>query len=300
MQLATPDQAGARDSADVRSALLLALVFCASCRTPYPKYQGGDYEAPVRIPFIAPDFPFAQKSVTRRVEKTASGATLNEETVELIAHSSFAPMEGERGGLLFTQTIESLQSTPARPTDAALSRVLTATPLRIQLASDGSFIRLLNAEAFAEAYRSVLPPSVAATLTPTSVEEDARREWESRFAVWFGRNVTQGQRVYSLERLPLSGGGELHYLLERTVAGVIDTPKGRKLAIGLRCLSDPAEAPELEVQLERPLEPSVRCEGQEELQFEPLLPLRATLTLTATPQGRGELSFTKTSEVRDE
>lgn len=283
----------------MRSALILALLFSAACRTPYPKYGGGSREAPVRITFEAPDTPFVQTSVTRRVEKTPGGTLVAEELVELVTRVSFLPMPEGDSGFLLTQSVESLKSTPARPPDAPLSQALSSVPLRLQLASDGSFIRLINGETFTEAFRAALPEGAAGALTATTLEEDVRREWVTRYGLWFGKNVTSGQRVHSLERLPLAAGGALHYVLERTVAGVVDGPDGRKLVLALRCLGAIPENAEVKALVDdAALEPSVKCEGREELNLTPFRPLEAILTLTATPDGRGEVAFSRKSQTR--
>lgn len=281
------------------------LILCVTsgllaCRSPYPKYTGGTYEVPVRAAFRAPEEPLLERSVTTLTEATAEDPAPRVETVEVVSESRFTEAE-EGGGWLLEQRSTPRTEDAQGPVATALARAFAATPMRVELASDGSFIRLLNAQALSQAVWEALPADfprerLAALLAPDSLEEEARDEWATRFGPWFGRNVSVGQAAYSLERLPLAGGRTLAFIVERRVAGVVEGARGRVLVLALRCPTETAaELAALAGDVK--LDPSVRCEGAQQLNLEPFLPLTSELTLSATPEGGGEVRFTRKSEL---
>lgn len=277
---------------------LLLTTVLAACRTPYPEYRVKSWDAPVRVSFQPPATPVRERMETTRLELHPDGSVQSEERLTFVARTAITP---QPGSYLLTQTAEKIDTTQPTPGELKLARALLGTPLRVHLASDGSFVRLLNAEELAESLRPALsgaPPALLAAFTPEALEEQSRDEWASRYGVFFGRNVTAGQTLYSLEHLPLSDGRSLSWVLERTVAGFGDGSHGRTLILALRCLGAVEDKPELQQLVgNAPLEPTVRCEGRQQLALSPFLQEKGELTLTAKPAGRGEIRLRRTSAL---
>ncbi len=186
-------------------------------------------------------------------------------------------------------------STGGTEVDTWVDDVLTRFTLRVRLAADGTFVKLVSPESALEALRQVVPAGTDAAalerfFSPEVLEARTRREWEARYSGLFRRNLMEGQRIWAVDVLPL-GDTQVAYVLERTVQGTRDTDYGDALVLSLRCLDAlPADATtELTDALEtagRPqLTPGVTCEGEQLVARGRFVPVSRELTVKATVAG---------------
>jgi hypothetical protein len=196
-------------------------------------------------------------------------------------------------------------STGGTEVDTWVDDVLTRFTLRVRLAADGTFVKLVSPESALEALRQVVPAGTDAAalerfFSPEVLEARTRREWEARYAGLFRRNLMEGQRIWAVDALPL-GDTQVAYVLERTVQGTRDTDYGDALVLSLRCLDAlPADAPaELTDAWEtagRPqLTPGVTCEGEQLVARGRFVPVSRELTVKAAVAGE---QWTVTTESR--
>ncbi|MBN1205184.1 MAG: hypothetical protein JXB05_09700 [Myxococcaceae bacterium] len=175
--------------------------------------------------------------------------------------------------------------------ETVVDDVLSRAPLRVRLAADGTFVKVLNPEEGLQALRALVPAgqqagALEAFFAPEHVEARARREWEAKYAGLLQRNLTLGQHTWAVERFP-AGEGEAVYVLERTVKGTELTDQGEALVVSLRCLDAvPEDAPaELREVLEEAgspaLTPGVTCEGEQVVARGYFVPMRRELTVRA-------------------
>ncbi len=275
--------------------LLPALVFLVGCKAgprPFPEPQEPPPQT-VRIEFQPPvGRTLVERSTVTRSERDSEG-TSHHELVEATLHSRFEPNDQ---GYVLTQEVPAVRVTrDGAAVESPLVQLVTGFPLRIQLARDGAFVRLLNPEDAEAAVRKAFPnpqeaESVLTFFTPAALEAQARREWESRYGELFARNLRAGSAWYGIEALEV-GGEQLPYLVERRVEGTKPTVEGRDLVIRLSCppsvqgAADPEaarqalEAADLDVQDLR----AVECEGEQRVALDPFLPRSTVLEVRSGP-----------------
>jgi hypothetical protein len=196
-------------------------------------------------------------------------------------------------------------STGGSEVDTWVDDVLTRFTLRVRLAADGTFVKLVSPESALEALRQVVPAGTDAAalerfFSPEVLEARTRREWEARYSGLFRRNLMEGQRIWAVDVLPM-GDTQVAYVLERTVQGTRDTDYGDALVLSLRCLDAlPADATaELTDAWEtagRPqLTPGVTCEGEQLVARGRFVPVSRELTVKATVAGE---QWTLTTESK--
>ncbi|MGA9521804.1 MAG: hypothetical protein WBV82_10080 [Myxococcaceae bacterium] len=273
--------------------LLPALLFMVGCKAgprPFPEPQEPPPEA-IRIEFEPPrGRTLVEHSTVTRTKRDPEG-TAHKERVEATLHSRFEPNDE---GYVFTQEIPSVRVTrDGVPVESPLVQLVTGFPLRVQLAKDGAFVRLLNPEDAEAAVRKAFPKpeeaeAVLRFFTPGALEAQARREWDSRYGELFGRNLRKGSVWYGVETLEV--GGEQHpYLVERRVEGTKPTVEGRDLVIHLGCpatvqaAADPEAARQVleaaDIEEVRPVE----CDGEQLVALNPFLPRSTILEVRSGP-----------------
>ncbi|HZI16149.1 MAG TPA: hypothetical protein VE153_37640 [Myxococcus sp.] len=224
--------------------------------------------------------------------------------------ASALPAAGTQGGSTPGSGEDSARGAQTRATsgmevDTWVDDVLARFTLRVRLAADGTFVKLVSPESALESLRQVVPEGtdVAALerfFAPEALEARTRREWEARHAGLFQRNLTEGQRIWAVDVLPV-GEAQVAYVLERTVQGTRDTKYGDALVLSLRCLDAlPADAPEeltdaWETAGRPPLTPGVTCQGEQVVARGRFVPVSRELTVKATVAGE---SWTLTTESR--
>jgi hypothetical protein len=243
---------------------------------------------PVRLDFRPP----VDRAMTERVQSTRTveraGAKQSEE-VQMTTVTRFTPAES--GWQLAQSVTQARLMRGGAPVETVVDEVLTRAPLRVQLAADGAFVKVLNPDEGLKALRALVPPGqqagpLEAFFSPESVESRARREWEAKYGGLLQRNLTVGQHTWAVEGFP-TAEGEVLYVLERTVTGTELTDQGSALVLGLKCLDAvPEDAPpELREVLGEAggpsLTPGVTCEGEQVVARGYFVPMRRTLTVHA-------------------
>ncbi|MFP2904537.1 hypothetical protein ACLESD_05670 [Pyxidicoccus sp. 3LFB2] len=216
--------------------------------------------------------------------------------------------QGTQGGTRGTQTAEQdawARTADGTEVDTWVDDVLVRFTLRVRLAADGTFVKLVSPEAALEALRQVVPAGTDTAalerfFSPEVLEARTRREWEARYSGLFQRNLSEGQRIWSVDVLPV-GDVQVAYVLERTVQGTRDTKYGDALVLSLRCLDAlPAEAPAdlteaWETAGKPALTPGVKCVGEQLVARGRFVPVSRELTVKATVAGE---AWTLTTESR--
>jgi hypothetical protein len=268
--------------------LCCALLMAACTKPPSTLVPEAGTAPPVRLEFRPP----VDRAMTERVQTTRTvergGARVAEEA-ELTTVTRFTPAEN---GWQLSQTVSRSRMTRGgAAVETVVDDVLARLPLRVRLAADGAFVKVLNADEGLKALRQVVPAgqqvgALEAFLAPEVVEARARREWEARYGGLIQRNLTVGQHTWGVDSFP-AGDGEVVFVVERTVKGTELTDQGDALVLSLRCLETlPEEAPaELREALEAAgnpqLTPGVSCEGEQVVARGYFVPIRRTLTVRA-------------------
>jgi hypothetical protein len=247
---------------------------------------------PVRLDFRPP----VDRAMTERVQTARTverGGARQTEEVEMTTVTRFTPAES---GWQLTQTVMRARMTRGGAVvETVVDDVLTRFPMRVRLAADGSFVKVLNADEGLKALRQVVPAgqqggALESFFAPEAVEDRARREWAARYGGLLQRNLMVGQHTWAVEAFSTSEG-EVRYLLERTVRGTELTDQGDALVLGLRCLDAvpedaPAELREVvEEAGEAALTPGVTCEGEQVVARGYFVPIRRNLSVHAKVGG---------------
>lgn len=276
---------------------LCALALAAGCKRRSTLAPATDYAQPLRMEFRPPVERALTETLTvsSSVQRAGEPVPSSTDEVTLTTESRFRP---DRQAWVLTQRTTAVQlRRGGAPVQSPLAPLLQRVPLRVQLAGDGAFVRVLDAEAReAEVAESGLDAQAQAAvlqvLDADVVQARVGREWTARYGGLFGRNLQLGQKLYALDAvaLPDEGAGqELAYVLERTLSGTLLTEYGEALVFSLRCLGQVApDAPaQLRALLAAPdapaLEPSVSCEGEQVLARGAFVPVRSSLSLRVSP-----------------
>jgi hypothetical protein len=243
---------------------------------------------PVRLDFRPP----VDRAMTERVRTTRTveraGAQQSEE-VEMTTVTRFTPAES---GWQLAQTVTRARMTRGgAPVETVVDDVLTRLGLRVRLAADGAFVKLLNADEGLKALRQVVPAGtqagpLEAFFAPEALEARTRAEWEAKYGGLRQRNLMVGQHTWAVEEFS-TAEGEVRYVVERTVRGTELTDQGDALVLGLRCLDAvPEDAPEelrelLEEAGSPELTPGVTCEGEQVVARGYFVPMRRNLSVRA-------------------
>ncbi len=247
---------------------------------------------PVRLDFRPP----VDRAMTERVRTARTverEGTRQTDEVEMTSVTRFTPAES---GWQMAQTVTRARMTRGgAAVETVVDDVLARFALRVRLAADGSFVKVLNADEGLKALRQVVPAghqagALEAFFAPEAVEARARSEWAARYGGLLQRNLMVGQHTWAVETFS-TGEGEVRYLVERTVRGTELTDQGDALVLGLRCLDAvPEDAPaELREVVEEAggtaLTPGVTCEGEQVVARGYFVPIRRNLSVQAKVGG---------------
>ncbi|MBF5042831.1 hypothetical protein FGE12_10540 [Aggregicoccus sp. 17bor-14] len=281
---------------------LLALSAASGCKRRSTLVPATEYVQPLRLEFRPPVGRDVVEDITVRTRPGAADLAASSDaasdappTDELTLRtvSRFAP---DHQAWVLTQRTTALQLRhEGADVQSPLAPLLLRVPLRVQLARDGAFVRVLEAEGLESALAEAgLDPQVQAQaqalLGAEAQQQRVQREWTARYGGVYGRNLQLGQRLYALDAVAV-GGRERGYVLERTLSGTLLTDFGEALVFQLRCLGQPPPgAPaELQAQLassDAPaLEPSVSCEGEQVLARGTFVPVRSRLSVHVQEPG---------------
>lgn len=257
---------------------------------------------PVRLDFRPPvDRAMTERTVsTRTVER---GGARQSEEVELTTVTRYTP--AENGWQLVQSVARSKMTRGGAPVDTVVDDVLSRFPLRVRLAADGAFVKVVNAEEGLQALRQVIPAgqqagALEAFFAPEALEARARRDWATRYGGLLQRNLMVGQHTWGVDSFPTEAG-DVVYVLQRTVTGTELTDQGDALVMSLRCLDAVPEnaPPELREVLEEAggptLTPGVSCEGEQVVARGYFVPVRRSLTVRAKV---GEATWTLATQTR--
>lgn len=273
----------------LRSSFLLLLVALASaCSRNVPSLvPKAGAPPPARLEFRPPDDSALTESLKSSVGRSGAPGT---QDAELTTVTRFTP---EQGGWLLTQRVTQARYTrEGTPVETLVDDVLTRFPLRVRLAGDGTFVRVVEPEAALAALAAVAPAGQDVSLlegffAPEALEARTRAEWEVKYGGLYGHAWEPGARSFVVGTVPL-GGREVTYLLERAFSGTVPTEHGEAMLFTLRCLEAPgAEAAQQVLEAlsqagDPELTPGVQCEGEQLLGRGRFIPVRRGLTLRAT------------------
>ena len=296
----------------VATAAAIALVVaCKAAPRPFP-----DADAPVasafRVAFVPPErTPIVERLSTTRVEGGDGGTET--QTVHATLTSTF---ERSDDGWVLTQRLSDVRAERGgAEVDSPFLALMTRFPIKLRLAADGAFVRLANPEDAEAAIRATFPdPEQAAVvlryLTPDAIEKQAKLEWNGKYGDLLGREVVPGHAWYAWEVVPLAGGAEMGYVLERKLIQARPSDGGRELVIALACPTSPevaANSAAMRALLESRDEPTVEktlvCSGEQVIGLEPFVRRSMRLELTAAPKdpsaGERRLALTRTMRTQE-
>jgi hypothetical protein len=272
-------------------SLLLLVALTAACKRNVPSpVPESTVSPPARLEFL----PSEDSALTETVKSALSGGgTSGAREAELTTVTRFTP---EQEGWLLTQRVTRAGYTQGgSPVDTLVDDVLTRFTLRVRLAADGTYVRLVEPEAALAALKEVAPAGLDVTplehfFSPEALEASTRNEWQVKYGGLYGRSLAVGRHTYAVGTVSL-GGREVTYLLERTVAGTLLTEYGEAWVFSLRCLDAPGDAAPPDVRdtmrlAGNPLlTPGVQCEGEQLLGKGRFLPVKREFTLRAAVDG---------------
>lgn len=292
--------------------VLAAFVAAAACKSgPQPFPDTNEVAAaPVRIAFRPPlDRTLVERSVQTRSELAPTGGSATESVIATL-ESQFEQMPG--GGYTLTQRVPTIQiEQNGAPIDSELAQLVTKFPMKVEVAKDGAFVQLLNAEEIEKVLRSAFTDPAQAdailqSLTPEALEAQARAEWNSKYGAFLGRDVEPGFAWYEMDSVATTGG-EYPYLLERKIVGTRQGGEGRELVIALSCPASAEQAarPESAKQLlsargNPALTPDMTCKGQQVVGVEPFAPISTALELSVTTDEGRKIVFSRDVQLRDQ
>ncbi|RYZ36767.1 MAG: hypothetical protein EOO71_30565 [Myxococcaceae bacterium] len=284
---------------------LLVLSLGAGCSSRYPPLNPGPgLPPPVRLDFKPPVDRLLTESVRATRTLRREGQPEVRDQAEFTTETRFTPVDG---GWRVAQAVRTPRQVHDGQDVVSLpGAVLERFTLRLQLAADGTFVKLVGPEAAQEALRQVVPqgsglPELERFFTPDALEARTRREWEAKYAGLLQRNLVEGQRTWAVDFLDV-GGVERAYLLERTVEGTRPTTFGDAVVLSLKCLDAlpeqaPAELRSVWAEAGSPeLLKDVTCAGEQVVAWGRFVPVRRLLKVNAVVEG-GTLSLTTESQA---
>lgn len=286
-----------------RLTWLCCAVLLAACTKPASSLvPEAGAPPPVRLDFRPP----VDRALTERVRSTRTvegGGAKQSEEVDMTTVTRLTPAEN---GWQLAQTVSQARMTRGgTPVETVVPAVLSRFTLRVRLAADGAFVKVLNADEGLKALRQVVPAgqqagALEAFFAPEALESRTRQEWEAKYGGLLQRNLMVGQHTWAVDGFS-TGQGQVRYVLERTVTGTELTDQGDALVVGLKCLdSVPDDAPpELREVLEEAGNPGltagVTCEGEQVVARGYFVPMRRNLTVHAKV---GDATWTLATETK--
>ncbi|RKH08660.1 hypothetical protein D7Y13_19440 [Corallococcus praedator] len=283
--------------------LVLSLV--AGCSSRYPPLNPAPgLPPPVRLDFKPPVDRLLTESVRATRTFQRAGQPDVRDQAEFTTETRFSPADG---GWRVAQAVRTPRQVHDGQDVVSLpGAVLERFTLRLHLAADGTFVKLVGPEAAQEALRQVAPagsglPELERFFTPEALETRTRREWEAKYAGLLQRNLVEGQRTWAVDFVDV-GGVERAYLLERTVQGTRPTMFGDAVVLSLKCLDAlpeqaPAELRSTWAEAGSPeLLKGVTCDGEQVVAWGRFVPVRRLLKVNAVVDG-GTLTLTTESQA---
>ncbi|RKG56825.1 hypothetical protein D7X30_22040 [Corallococcus sp. AB011P] len=292
----------------MRTGLLwsyLLLLLAAGCKSRYPPLNPAPgLPPPVRLDFKPPVDRLLTESVraTRTLQREGRPEVRDE--AAFTTETRFTPSDG---GWRVAQAVRTpRQVHDGHDVPSVSGAVLERFTLRMQLAADGTFVKLVGPEAAQEALRQVAPegtgvPEMERFFSPEALEIRTRREWEAKYAGLLQRNLVEGQRTWAVDSVDVNGE-ERAFLLERTVQGTRLTTFGDAVVLTLKCLDAlppkaPAELKAAWAEAGSPeLSKGVTCEGEQVVTWSRFIPVRRLLKVKAVGAG-GTLTLTTESQA---
>jgi hypothetical protein len=290
------------------SCLLLSLGTGCTSRYP-PLNPAPGLPPPVRLDFKPPVDRLLTESVraTRTLQREGQREVRDE--AAFTTETRFTPSDG---GWRVAQSVRTpRQAHDGQDVPSLSGAVLERFTLRLQLAADGTFVKLVGAEAAQEALRQVVPEGtgvppgvleVERFFSPDALEIRTRREWEAKYAGLLQRNLVEGQRTWAVDSVDVNGQ-ERAFILERTVQGTRLTAFGDAVVMTLQCLDAlppkaPAELRAAWAEAGSPeLAKGVTCEGEQVVTWARFIPVRRLLKVKAVEAGT---TLTLTTESQAE
>ncbi|WP_233585972.1 hypothetical protein [Corallococcus sp. CA054B] len=165
------------------SCLLLSLA--AGCKSRYPPLNPAPgLPPPVRLDFKPPVDRLLTESVSATRTLQRKGQPEVRDEAAFTTETRFTPSDG---GWRVAQSVRTPRQVHDGHDVPSLSgAVLERFTLRMQLAADGTFVKLVGPEAAQEALRQVAPegtgvPDVERFFSPEALELRTRREWEAKY-----------------------------------------------------------------------------------------------------------------------
>ncbi|MFL5320868.1 MAG: hypothetical protein ACJ790_14495 [Myxococcaceae bacterium] len=232
-------------------------------------------------------------------------------TVELTLASSWT---ADGSSFALSQTVKSLKATQGgKAVDDPLAQLITHFPVKVGIASDGTFLKLLNPDDARKAVsESFTNPDEAAEVmtffTPDAIEDQARIEWEQKYGDLFGKPLDPAKPSYTVDGTAI-GETPVLYVIERSYVGTAKTPYGEAVVLDLKCVQKPEEAKdraayeELIAARGKPaLEPTASCEGRQVIARSPFVPVSLRLVVKSKPKDAagaivGESVLTRATEA---
>ncbi|OJH40777.1 hypothetical protein [Cystobacter ferrugineus] len=271
--------------------LILLAAPVTACHRDIPSLNPPPAAAPPLRPlFLPPDDSLLTETVRTSLRHEG---TPDAREAEMTTVSRFS---AEQDSWVLTQRVtRSRYLQGGQPMESLVDTVLQRAVLRLRLAADGTYVRLVEPEAVLAAIREVAPRELDVTplerfFAPDALEARTRGEWEVKYGGIYGRAWVPGQRGYAVGVLPV-GGREVTYLLERTFTGTQLTEQGEALVFSLRCLAQPGDvSPQavrdtLRLAGDPQVTPGVECDGEQLLGKGRFLPVRRGFTLRASLDG---------------
>lgn len=278
----------------------------AGCTSRYPPLNPAPgLPPPVRLDFKPPVDRLLTESVRAIRALQREGQPEVRDEAAFTTETRFTPSDG---GWRVAQAVRTpRQVHDGRDVSSLSGAVLERFTLRMQLAADGTFVKLVGPEAAQEALRQVAPegtgvPEVERFFSPEALEGRTRREWEAKYAGLLQRNLVEGQRTWAVDSVNMDGE-ERTYLLERTVLGTRPTMFGDAVVLSLQCLD--ALPPKASAELKAvwaeagspELSKGVTCEGEQVVATGRFIPVRRLLKVKAVEAGT---TLTLTTESQAE
>jgi hypothetical protein len=287
----------------------LLLSFGAGCTSRYPPLNPAPgLPPPVRLDFKPPVDRLLTESVRATRSFQREGEPEIRDEAAFTSETRFTPSDG--GWRVTQATRTPRQVVDGRDVPSLSGAVLERFILRMQLAADGTFVKLVGADAAQEALRQVQGEArseeetraVARYFTPEALEIRARRDWEAKYGGLLQRNLVEGQRTWAVDFVS-AGGLEQAYLLERTLQGTRTTSFGDALVLTLKCLdafppNAPAELRAAWADAGSPkLSKDVTCEGEQVVAHGRFVPVRRLLKVKVKLSEGTRLTLTTESQA---
>ena len=220
-----------------RLTWLCCAVLLAACTKPASSLvPEAGAPPPVRLDFRPP----VNSALTERVRTTrtveGAGAKQSEE-VDITIVTRLTPAEN---GWQLAQTVSQARMTRGgTPVETVVPAVLSRFTLRVRLAADGAFVKVLNADEGLKALRQVVPAgqqagALEAFFAPEALESRTRRSGRRSTAGCSAANLMVGQHTWAVDGFSTGQGQVVRAGAHGEGTG--SRTRGDALVVGLKCL----------------------------------------------------------------